>query len=95
MNLPDKSAFAAHLGEPFEIRTSSGAPATLVLAEVSRTGEQPERPFALVFTAPEGPVLDQRTYALSHAALGAFELLLVPIGPAPGTRALQYEAVFN
>jgi hypothetical protein len=95
MSQPDKQSFAAHVGATFRARVSGDTDVTLVLAEVSRAGETPERPFALVFEARDGAALGQRTYAVSHETLGTFELFLVPIGPAPATRAPQYEAVFN
>ena len=95
MSQPDKQAFAACVGGTFRARVTADTDATLVLAEVSRAGDAPERPFALVFEAREGAPLEQRTYAVSHESLGTFELFLVPIGPAPGSRAARYEAVFN
>jgi hypothetical protein len=51
-------------------------------------------PFALEFSGPTEPALDQRIYRLGHPALGELEIFLVPIGiePAGGRR---YEAVFN
>ena len=92
---PDKAAFAARLNETFLARTDAGDTATLVLAEVSRAGEDPERPFVLLFLAPDGAPLAQRTYEVEHGALGTFDLFLVPVGPDPGTRQPRYEAVFN
>ena len=50
-------------------------------------------PFSLVFLGPLRAVLPQRTWALSHPALGTQSVFLVPIGPEGG--AMRYEAVFN
>jgi hypothetical protein len=49
--------------------------------------------FSLTFLSPPGPFLPQATYALQHAALGAIELFLVPLGPGDGGNT--YEAVFT
>jgi hypothetical protein len=49
--------------------------------------------FSIFFTGPAKPLLPQRTYSLSHDAMGTFDLFLVPIKPdGDGAR---YEAVFN
>lgn len=49
--------------------------------------------FSVFFTGPAKPVLPQRTYSLSHDAMGTFDLFIVPIKPdGEGSR---YEAVFN
>ncbi len=50
-------------------------------------------PFAVVLRGPHAPVLPQRTYQLSHPALGTFALFLVPIGP--DAEGMRYEAVFG
>jgi hypothetical protein len=50
-------------------------------------------PFAIVLRGPHTPVLPQRTYELSHPALGTFGLFLVPIGP--DATGMRYEAVFG
>jgi len=95
MNVLDKTTFAARLGETFIVHPESGDPVTLVLTEVSRASEPVERPFTLLFHAPDGAVLTQRTYEVENAAMGRFDLFLVPVGPDPETRWLRYEAVFN
>ena len=50
-------------------------------------------PFALHFRAPSGVVVPQRIYTLEHAALGAFELFIVPI--SRDQRGSRYEAIFT
>lgn len=82
--------FRPHLETDF---TFDGS-ATLALADVSELRHSsPGRrvPFSLLFRGPAG--LDQRTYRVTHARLGEFELFIVPLQPdASGPR---YEAVFN
>jgi len=49
--------------------------------------------FALIFLGPAGRVLPQRIYGFESAALGRFEMFIVPVGrDAQGT---QYQATFN
>ncbi|HEY7589554.1 MAG TPA: hypothetical protein VH723_01040 [Candidatus Limnocylindrales bacterium] len=84
--------FSAHVGSVFD---ADGV--TLRLVEVRSLGHQPgaprPHPFALDFTGPREPFLDQRIHRLRHGALGELEIFLVPIGvDADGAR---YEAVFN
>lgn len=50
--------------------------------------------FSLVFRAPAGAPLDQRTYRVEHRSLGDFPLFLVPLGPSDDGR-LELEAVVN
>ena len=49
--------------------------------------------FSLLFVAPEGPWLPQAIYPLTHPALGAMEIFLVPIGPTSGGNG--YYAMFR
>ncbi len=92
-------AFAPHLETDFRLVDPPVDEAiTLRLTEVRSLGRQPDaprvEPFALVFTGPPQPILEQRIYRLDHEALGAFDIFLVPIGyDAAGS--LCYEAVFN
>jgi hypothetical protein len=89
--------FLAHEGSAFEVR-DLGEDVVLRLVEVRSLGHQPQAPrvdpFALEFSGPSEPVLEQRIYRLGHPALGELEIFLVPVGldPAGG---LRYEAVFN
>jgi hypothetical protein len=68
----------------------------LELVETGATGisasESDRDPFSLTFLQAGGPLLAQGTYPMSHPALGAFELFVVPVGrDGDGVR---YEAVF-
>jgi hypothetical protein len=70
---------------------------TLELTEALGTGTSPSEtsrePFSLTFRGPGEPQLEQRTYPVSHPALGTFELFIVPVGrDADG---VYYEAVFT
>lgn len=93
--------FLPHVGTAFTIVFPDGTLA-LTLGTVEAHGARAPRPdvpqlrtepFSLVFLGPLSPVLPQRTWELSHPALGAHEIFLVPLGPAEGR--MRYEAVFN
>ena len=49
--------------------------------------------FSIFFTGPAKPFLPQKTYSLSHDAMGTFDIFLVPI--QPDGEGFRYEAVFN
>lgn len=92
--------FAACLSQPFTIRLEGVEPIALELARVAElgaatsAGPQSRRPFSLLFLGPASRTyLLQRTYRLEHAALGALEIFLVPIGPEGGR--MRYEAIFT
>jgi hypothetical protein len=57
-------------------------------------------PFSLLFHGPLAPVIPQSVYRLDNEQLGALELFVVPIGPAPASlgqapAAMRYEVVFG
>ncbi len=57
-------------------------------------------PFSLLFHGPLTPVMPQAIYRLENEQLGALELFIVPIGPAPAPAgqpptAMRYEVVFG
>jgi hypothetical protein len=54
-------------------------------------------PFAVLFRGPAEPVMPQGTYRVEHEQLGALELFIVPVGPAPdeASTGMCYEAVFS
>jgi hypothetical protein len=62
-----------------------------VLPTSSPTGGR--APFSIVFRGPLDAVLPQCIYQLEHAAIGTFDLFLVPIGP--DGEGMRYEAVFT
>lgn len=96
--------FSPHLGSLFGVERppeevpSAGAAVELRLTDVAALPDQagaPRRePFALEFSGPREPLLEQRIYRLRHDVLGALEVFLVPIGydDAGGVR---YQSVFN
>lgn len=98
LNLAD---FLPHVGTTFAIVFTDGT-LELTLSAVEPHGARAPRPdaralraepFSLVFLGPLRPVLPQRTWDLSHPALGTHGIFLVPIGPAEGR--MRYEAVFS
>lgn len=95
----DKAAFAAYVDSDFLVHAGGENHKYLRLVKVEDFPlKDPSRPndecFRLAFTAPRGTNLAQRTYAVEHAALGAFALFIVPIGIRAGV-VEHYEAVFN
>ncbi len=95
------SDFVPHAGTTFTVPFPDGV-LELVLGAVEPHGTRAPRPdvpdlrtepFSLVFLGSPAPVLPQRTWNLTHPALGNLEVFLVPIGPKDGR--MRYEAVFN
>jgi hypothetical protein len=90
--------FLPHKGSEFEVRDAGTDAIVLRLTEVRALGHQPHAPrvdpFALEFSGPSQPVLEQRIYRLAHPDLGELGIFLVPVGIDPA-RGLLYEAVFN
>lgn len=95
-------SFLSHLGTEFALRLGPAAALPLTLIEARALGAaprprpdgtRPRQPFALLFRGPRQPVLPQRTYRLEHAAMGALELFIVPVGPDEA--GLCYEAIFT
>lgn len=87
--------FRPHLNTSFAVRSTDGASARLVLAEVAerpltRNVEQ----FSLIFHAPVATTVPQGIHAFHHQALGDFDLFIVPIG-APNGRRTVYQACFS
>jgi Domain of unknown function (DUF6916) len=60
---------------------------------VKSNGTTSRECFSVVFSGPRSLPLRQNTYAIEHARLGRFELLLVPGDPGKGP--LHYGAVIN
>ena len=91
-----EAEFSKHVNTMF--RVAGEQPIELELTEVkgylSKAHEQTgmER-FSAFFKGPREPYLPQRSYALEHERMGAFELFLVPV--AKDENGFRYEAVFN
>jgi hypothetical protein len=90
--------FEPHLGEIFRIQAADSHWSELTLTEATALGTGADvaglrAPFSIVFLGPREQALPQGTYRVEHAAIGAFELFLVPIGPDEA--GMRYEAVFG
>ena len=92
--------FAPLVGDAFAVTASPDEVVAMVLAEATVSSEpggrgpegQERMQFSLVFRGPSAPLLPQRTYVVTHEAVGEQELFLVPLGrDADGVR---YEAAF-
>ena len=92
-----EAEFSKHLNTKFHVGLEGETvdlELTVVKGYSARPGDQEglER-FSIFFSGPARPVLPQRTYSLSHEAMGTFDIFLVPVKPdGEGSR---YEAVFN
>jgi hypothetical protein len=86
--------FKPHLGTAFDVQAARGVVA-MKLSRVDPAGESGRKggAFSLIFAAPRGPWLEQAIYPMRHAALGAMEIFLVPIGPLGEANA--YQAIFT
>lgn len=92
-----KASFAAYLNSAFVIRSKRTRAVEVKLIKVSDAGPVPDRQiagkecFSLTFLGHQK--LQQDVYAFEHAALGKFDLLLVPVGK--DKKGLYYEALIN
>lgn len=82
--------FRALVNSRFTARQADGGAQALELVRVDGDG----RTFSLLFSGDIARRLDQDTYAFEHVELGRFEMFIVPVGRAEGSRC-YYEAVFN
>ena len=89
--------FSRHLNSTFNIKFVDGdLPLQLVEVSAYRPQEHEEQGlerFSAVFNGPEGLLLPQGTYRLTHDQMGDVDLFLVPV--SSNQRTHQYEAVFN
>ena len=90
--------FADKLGQEFALIAPGLSPIAISLTEAQPvvfgrlpSGMRP--PFSLIFLAREQRVLPQDTYRIEHAAFGAVEIFLVPIGR--NDEGVSYQATFN
>ncbi len=93
--------FEPHVGSAFVVSGDGdggggdGDGFSVVLADVSRGAHGPTRePFSLTFAGGPNPPSAQGMHRLEHDLLGAFDLVLVPIGPGADGQH-RYEAVFG
>ena len=89
-----REAFVDHVDTKFVLAIEGLEPIELKLSRVSDliTNDAAEG-FSIVFKGPGEFVLRQNTYRLEHDVMGAFLVLLVPIGK--DEQGVDYEAVFN
>jgi hypothetical protein len=87
--------FRPLLRTSFAVRSTDGAHVTLALVRVTEgpPGNRFEQ-FSLMFHAPAGSPPLNGTYVLHHAALGAFDLFIAPVGDARAARG-TYEACLS
>ena len=92
--------FTPHLHETFRIRLSEEIVIDLELTNVTdlnpATAMSPtgRHPFSIEFLGPiSQQYLQQQIYRLEHAAFGALDVFLVPLGLLNGR--MRYEAIFN
>ena len=96
-------SFTKLLRAKFQVEVQSGVKVGLELVAVTTPsssgqqsvpfGNQKFEGFSLLFDGPADQPLGQRTYRFIHERLGSFDLFIVPVSVAGGSR--QYEAVFN
>jgi hypothetical protein len=92
-----KESFEERVGETFDLHLG-GAPVPFKLVEV-RAGAAPPNgraQFSLVFRGPKTALRSQGIYRVEHAAIGAHEIFLVPVGvTADDGGSVLFEAIFT
>lgn len=99
-----KATFAPYVGSTFAVRLSRSQVRYLQLRKVedmcpasantsvTTLGEC----FSLLFLGPRNAYLQQNTYKFEHAALGKFQLFIVPAGRHPTSKNQEYyKAIIN
>jgi hypothetical protein len=92
-----KATFAAYVNSLFLIKSKHTRAIEVKLIEVNDAGPVPDQQvagrecFSLIFSGPKK--LRQDVYTIDHAALGKFDLLLVPVGK--DKKGSYYEALIN
>jgi hypothetical protein len=86
--------FAPHRDSVFDMQTPDGVvPLKLVKVDSAGASGRAGGAFALLFVAPQGPWLPQAIYPVTHPAIGAMDIFVVPIGPVSGGNG--YHATFT
>ncbi len=89
-----KTSLADNLHTRFRLCLESDQTSQLELVSLNDNRTAPGyESFALVFRGEVNDRLNQGTYRFEHAALGAFDLFIVPV--AQDLTGRYYEAVFN
>jgi hypothetical protein len=88
------SHFEPHIGDVFTV-AAGGSSLSLTLKAAKPLGMALREggAFALNFSGPAAPLLQQSIYPLRHAAFGTLDLFIVPIGKDKD--GIVYEAVFT
>ena len=91
-------SFEPHVGSSFWVEFPNGHKVELRLTRAAKVMESeaarlPRHPFSLYFIGPVSFRLEQRIYHVTHPALEAMDIFLVPVGQ--DAQAFQYEAVFT
>ena len=89
--------FSPHLNSTFALALGESG-VDLTLTEATRQPARPfpgmfREPFSLIFRSSSQVVLPQRVYPFRHAAMGKFEMFIVPVAREP--TGIVYQAVFN
>ena len=90
--------FEPLVGNSFWVEFPNDTKVELQLWRVAKVMESeaarlPRHPFSLFFLGPKSFLLKQHTYHVTHEALDAMDVFLVPVGGDAET--YQYEAVFT
>jgi hypothetical protein len=88
-----KATFVSYLNSVFELQTTSGSVAVTLLQVEDMEAPPNGECFSLLFRGGS-EALPQNTYTVEHAALGTFQLFLVPTG-ADSNGAQGYLATIN
>ncbi len=89
-----KTNLAENLHTPFKLCLEPSGTSELELVELTEGRPHPEyESFALLFRGPAAEQLGQGLYRIEHAALGVFDLFIVPV--AQDQTGRYYQAVFN
>lgn len=91
-------SFEPHVGSQFELTYASDETIIVALNEASAIGKEPSdgrrHAFALLFSGPADPPLEQQVCRLKHEQLDELEVFLVPVNQTEDGQRL-YEAVFT
>ena len=94
----NRDSFSRHLNTKFSFSQKGIQGVSVKLIEVNDLTPKTmtaagKECFAVVFIGPRNAPLRQETYAVTHEALGKFDMLVVPIASHP--EGVYYEAIFN
>jgi hypothetical protein len=89
-----RAMFEQNLNTKFWLREESGERTPLDLIDL-KVGQAPSpyEQFSMLFRGDRGKVHEQRTYAMEHDSMGAFDLFLTPV--ERNDQGTLYQAVFN